>query len=128
MHHGVNKSLRIQLVNYLLVASKTCKQVEKGMKKNPQSIAFRLDEEYRDRLEKLAEENRVSPGQFARMIVISALEDSERLALRRDLEEMKSAVANLRRDLKNVALALLVGAGKNTAEQANKWAKTHLRS
>ncbi len=91
------------------------------------SVAFRLDEEYREKLEKLSKENGMSPGQFARFLVVTALEDTERLAMRKDLQTLKTELASFRRDLSNVALALLVGAGKMDKTEANQWVKAHLR-
>lgn len=96
-------------------------------KRAPQSIAFRLDEEYREKLEKMAKESAMSPGQFARFLVIAALDNTERIAIRRDLQNLKSDMSSLRRDLSNVALALLVGAGRMDKREANQWVKEHLR-
>ena len=95
-------------------------------REQPKSIGFRLDREYRALLESAAAGYGVSPGQYAKRLVIDALNDSERVLIRDDLQRLLKELGSLKRTVANSVLALLVSAGKLTKSEANDWAKKFL--
>jgi len=62
----------------------------RGAKDRP--ITIRLDKESRSKLEKLAAEQRLGPSTFARLILMSAIERSEKLPKRVTLDELKDVL------------------------------------
>lgn len=62
----------------------------------PNPVSFRLDDQYARRLQEEAAKYEQSSGEFARRLVLDALEDTERQRLRDALQTLQEEVANLR--------------------------------
>ena len=92
------------------------------------NIQFRLSGQVLKELEKLAKAYELSPGQFARRIVVEYLEDAERLRTREKLSALEVSQKKLREDLAVAVEAMLVGAGKVSKDEAHEWVNENLRS
>jgi hypothetical protein len=92
------------------------------------NVQFRItDAKTYKKLSELAKAYGLSPGQFARQVVMEYLEDAERLRIRERLTEVESEQKKLRRDLANSVLALLIFAGNRPQEEATEWVEKNLR-
>ena len=85
------------------------------------TVGFRLDSYYRKRLLQAAEHHGMSPGEYARRLVILALEE-------RQGEETLREISELRRDLALSVKALLCFAGKAEVEEAGQWVAENLQA
>lgn len=81
-----------------------------------ETVSFRLDVHYLKRLSETADRHRMSAGEFARLLVIQALD-----------ERTPEAIGELREDLATSVLALLVLAGNQDADEARAWVNKNLR-
>ena len=88
------------------------------MKTKPKTVGFQLDEEYLERLEKEAAKFQMSAGQYARRLVLDALDDTERKVIREEISELNENVEDLRLCLGDAVEALLVTAGNLKKEAA----------
>jgi hypothetical protein len=90
-------------------------------------VSFRLDAHYLDRLKEEAAKYGMSPGEFARRLVLDALERSEEQRTADEIVELRREVGHLRVDVALAVTAILVGAGKVSPEDARAWVKENLR-
>lgn len=90
-------------------------------------VSFRLDKHHLERLKEEAEKYGLSPGEYARRLVLDQLEQTSRRELEEGLSEVKREVSALRVDVAAAVRALLVGAGKVSKEDAHEWVMTNLK-
>ena len=98
------------------------------MKEKPKTVGFQLEDGYHRRLEKEGEEFKMSAGQYARQLVIDALEDANRERLERRMVMLETEVSELRSDLATSVEALLIVAGDYPKEKAKEWVDRNLRA
>jgi len=99
-------------------------------------ISFRLSEDKHRQLQGLAMGAGLSPGDFARELVLAKLDEAAIMqrgieTVGEEVEVLKSDLASLRRDFALAVEALLVSnsAGKPiTVEQAKRWVDERIRS
>lgn len=91
-------------------------------------VSFRLDEHYLERLKSVAAKYGMSPGDYARRIVLDSLENTENRKVLDELRSMKHGISELRGDVVTATLALLVGAGKVNMEEAREWVSKNLKA
>lgn len=80
----------------------------RGVKDRP--ITVRLDSESRSKLDKLAAEQRLGPSTFARLILMSVIEQGNRLPKRITLDEFEDMLDALPQSMKEQANSLVTGA------------------
>lgn len=124
-------------------------------KSYPKPVSFRLDESYGQRLREEAERYGMSTGEYARRLVLDALEDTERHQLREAIRELReqsarttqetaqlreqsvrtaSEVTQLRKDVarlreglgKGVAALFVLVDEDMTKDQARTWVKNNI--
>jgi hypothetical protein len=94
------------------------------MREAKKTIAFRLEPEILSRLCDKAKELGVSPGSYARLLVIDGiLSDS---SLLEELREIVERQDRHERNLKTATVALLVDAGKANVEDAEAFVRERL--
>ena len=82
------------------------------MAKSPKTVGFQLDADYLGKLEReAAKYGDLSPGQFARRIVMNYLDDSERGRIRDRLSDVQQTVELLRVGVADGIEALLIQTG-----------------
>jgi hypothetical protein len=87
------------------------------MPSRPKTVGFQLDEDYLERLEKEAAKNGdLSPGQFARRIVMNYLDDAEREKIRERLGGVEESLQVLLVGMINSVEMLLVQTGMTETE------------
>lgn len=91
-------------------------------------VSFRLDEQYLDRLKKESSKYGMSAGDYARRVVLDALEDTEQRKVQDELRDVKRELAELRDDIATAVFALLVGAGKIEKGEARDWVSANLKT
>jgi len=91
-------------------------------------ISFRLDEHYIERLKKEADRYGMSPGDYARRLVLDALENVEEKRVEDSLQAIKREIGELRTDFATSVLALLIGAGQLDHEDAKDWVRENLKT
>lgn len=106
-------------------------------------ISFRLDIEYRQRLEQQAQPLGLSPGELARQLVIDWLEDTERQRLleeitsaRQEVEELRGEIQASRRNIEltrrnltkatTMILTLCGDRERATPDRIQAWVKANL--
>ena len=94
------------------------------MKPASESVSFRVSPELSKRLEAEATKHGMSRGEYARRLMIDALEDTEREHLRHELAELRGEVGKLREDVATAVMALLTRAGPVSVEEAKAWVKS----
>src|SRR5436190_19303994 len=96
----------------------------------PETIGFRLGEDYRRLLAKFALQAGVSPHVLAREFVEQVLKSGGSLAQLLSLCEHISAVreqlSEIRHDLAVATAVLLVSGGRTTSDEAKAWVKKNL--
>jgi len=97
--------------------------------KLPQTVSFRLPDAYMELLLTRARSRAVSPGEFARQVLIDHLEDEQRERLEEGMRALETEIAFLRGDFNTTVEALLVlaGAGAVTPLEAQAWVEDRLR-
>jgi hypothetical protein len=98
------------------------------MKPKPKTVGFQLDEEYLDRLEKEAAKFQMSAGQYARRLVMDALDDTERQVIKEDISELSENVEDLRLCLAASVEAILAATKNVTKERAREWVDQNIRA
>lgn len=98
------------------------------MKERPKTVGFQLNDSYHRRLEKVGDEFKMSTGQYARQLVIEALDDTRREQLEKRMVMLETEVAELRSDLATAVEALLIVAGDYPKEKAKDWVDRNLRA
>jgi hypothetical protein len=99
-------------------------------KRYPETICYRLPENYREDLCRRAQADGVSQGEFARRVLVDYLEDAVRRQLEHELLALQEEVALLRGDLATLTEALLVLASHGapvTPMEARAWVEERLR-
>lgn len=86
-------------------------------KPNP-AVSFRLPPEYARLLNDQAVRDGLSRGALARLLVIEALADADRLRLFEEVAAVRHALARLKRLLRTATVALLCDAGKAELDEA----------
>lgn len=103
------------------------------MKPKPKTVGFQLDEEYLERLEKVAAKFQMSAGQYARRLVMDALDDTERKVIKEEVSELNENVEDLRLCLADSVEAILTTLGSSeklviSKEQAREWVDDNIRA
>lgn len=98
------------------------------MRERPKTVGFQLEDGYHRRLEKEGEEFKMSTGQYARQLVIEALDDTHRERLEKRMVMLETEVTDLRSDLATAVEALLIVAGNYPKEKAKEWVDRNLRA
>ena len=104
--------------------------MKKGtLPKLPQTVCFRLPDVYMAELVTRAQKQRVSPGEFARQVLIEYLDDEKREQLEAGLGALKAEIGFFRGDFATTVEALLVlaGAGSVKPLEAQNWVEERLR-
>lgn len=99
-------------------------------KKIPETVCYRLPENYQEELCRRAKADGISHGEFARKVLIDFLEDAVRRQMEREYGMLKQEVVLLRGDLATLAEALLVLASHGatvTSMEARAWVEERLR-
>lgn len=89
-------------------------------------IGFRLPPAAARALAKEAAGRGLTPGTYARRLVLDALADETAQRLLGELGEARRELARLRADLGRVAIVLLADAGKAEPAQAEEWVRDNL--
>jgi hypothetical protein len=89
-------------------------------------IGFRLPPAAARALAKEAADRGLTPGTYARRLVLDALADDATHRLLDELGQARRELARLRADLGRVTVALLTDAGKAELDQAQEWVRDHL--
>ena len=90
-------------------------------------ITFKLNDELAQTLCQKSEQwNNASLHRFAKQIVVSYLQDTERARIRQELFELRREITRLREDMANVVTVLLVKAGKTSLQEASEWVERNL--
>lgn len=96
------------------------------MNDRTQTVSFRLPTVFANQLTQRGAEQHMSPGEFARRIVLDALGDTSGQQTREELAELREGLERIREDLATAAAALLVNAGKVSADEAQTWVRETL--
>jgi hypothetical protein len=96
------------------------------MKSTTASIGFRLSAATARDLAIAAKREGLTPGLYARRLVVNALTQEDETAKAAEVEELRNEIQLLRRDLARSVVALLSDAGKAEVEEANAWVKSNL--
>lgn len=90
-------------------------------------IGFRLSAAAARRLATAAARRGLTPGTYARRLVLEGLEDEVGRQTLDELAAVREQLARVRADLARVAVVLLADAGKAEPEEAEAWVRQHLR-
>lgn len=98
-------------------------------RKLPQTVSFRLPDEYMTEVVTRAQKGQVSPGEFARQVLIDHLDDARREQLETEMSALKAEIAVFRGDFATAIEALLVLAGTGSIKplEAQHWVQERLR-
>lgn len=91
------------------------------------TVGFRLPRVYARILAEQAERHGLSPGAFARLLVIEAIADADRLRVFDELAVVRQAVDRVAANLETAAVALLCDAGKADVSQARTFVAERFR-
>ena len=97
------------------------------MTSKPKTIGFQLEDAVLRRLEKEGKQYKMSAGQYARQLVVDALEDTNTERLERRMILLEGEVSQLRQDLAIAVHALLVTAGNLPKSEAARWIAENMR-
>jgi hypothetical protein len=87
---------------------------------------FRLDPSLAKELEKEAAKRGLSPGRFARLLVVDALSRPDE-SLSEELEELRGELQALKDNLTTAVVTILTNLGGGwSEEEVEKWAKENL--
>ncbi len=102
------------------------------MRTKPKTVGFQLDEEYLERLEKEAAKLQMSAGQYARRLVMDALDDTERKVIKEEISDLNENVEDLRECLAVSVEAILATLGSEkkviSKERAREWVDENIRA
>ncbi len=101
--------------------------MKKHAKKQSYTVGFRLDEYHLAELEKRAAKDKTSIHEQARRIVIAALNDTERGAVKEEVSATRHDVQDLRLALAAGIEALLITAGNHPQDKAREWTNDNIR-
>lgn len=91
-----------------------------------QQVSFRLAAVHAHELERQAKARGVSPGTFARQVLIACLTTDTAEDTRNRVAEIQDEVQKLRQELWTSVAALLAHAGKAEPKAAQEWVKNTL--
>lgn len=97
------------------------------MSERTTTVGFRLPRPYDRILSEEAARHTLSPGAYARLLVIDALADADRARLFEETGSIRAALDRLARNLETALVALLCDAGKAEVSQAQEFVREHLR-
>lgn len=86
-------------------------------------INFRLSPALTRVLSESAGEARLSPGAYARLLVIDALSDADRVRLFDEISAIRRGVTTAIKNLETAAVAILVDGGKAEPEEAEAFVR-----
>jgi len=98
------------------------------VKDKARTVGFQLEDGYHRRLEREGKDFKMSAGQYARQLVIDALDDANRERLEKRMVMLETEVSELRSDLATAVEALLIVAGNYPKEKAKEWVDRNLRA
>lgn len=101
--------------------------MKKGAKKQSHTVGFRLDEYYLAELEKRAARDKTSIHEQARRILIAALNDTERGAVKEEVAAARQDIKNLKLRLADAVEAILITAGNYPQDKAREWTNDIIR-
>ncbi len=90
-------------------------------------IGFRLDPNSEEQLRARAEQAHVSPAEFARTLVRTALDKDDPAIIEERLDRIERELALLQANLEVAVKAILVTHGDIPLESVEKWADENLR-
>ncbi|MCK6484540.1 MAG: hypothetical protein L6R00_10455 [Phycisphaerae bacterium] len=93
-----------------------------------QSISFRLPGTLARQLAEIGARESLSPGEYARRLVLDRLTDRQTEELQSELAALRGLAEKLRDDLATATAALLVNAGKTSVADAQAWVQKNLLS
>ena len=96
------------------------------MKKKSTVISFRLSPSVARALLDAAGELNVAPATYARLLVIEALSDADRVRLFDEISAIRRGVMTAIQNLEAAAVAILVDGGEAEPEEAKAFAREHL--
>lgn len=92
------------------------------------TVSFRLPAAHAKQLSDRGAKENLSIGEYARTLVLAVLTNTSSARSGDDLAAVHKSLDALREDLATATVAVLVGAGKTTAAEAEDWVrKTLLR-
>jgi|SRR5579871_3434458 len=100
-------------------------------KEEATNVQFRLGGQALKQLERIANAYELSPGQFARRILVEYLEDTERVRLRERLAALECEYKQLREDFAvsvEALMLILATEQKPSHDEIKEWIQTYLRS
>lgn len=104
------------------------------MKSKQKIIGFLLDDEYQKRLEReAAKYPKMSAGQYARRLVMDALDNTERQVIKEELSDVNENLSDLRECLAVSVEAILANINPEnkkviTKERAREWVDENIRA
>lgn len=90
-------------------------------------ISFRLSPAVARSLAQTAERLNMHPGAYARLLVIEALSDADRVRLFDEVAAIRRGVMTAIRNLETAAVAILVDGGKAQPEEAEAFVRDNFR-
>ncbi len=90
-------------------------------------VGFRLPDRLFEQLRERAERDGKSPGEFARRLVTSALDDEDRTQTLVQLQAVQQEIASLRADVATTLEMVLLNTVKTSPESVKKWVTEKLR-
>lgn len=97
------------------------------MSQRTTTIGFRLPRSYARILNEEAGRHALSPGAYARLLVVEALADADRARLFEETGSIRAALDRLANNLETALVALLCDAGKAELAQALEFVRERLR-
>ena len=96
-------------------------------KDKTQHISFRLQPKNFSKLKEQAHPFGLSPGEYARSLVLDALCYKEELNLKDDIQSLQSKLQSLRQALANGVQALMALSEKMPKEEVESWVNRYVR-
>ena len=97
------------------------------MRQKSTVISFRLSPAVARSLVETAGRLNLPPGAYARLLVIEALADADRVRLFDEVAAIRRGVMTALRNLETAAVAILVDGGKARPEEAEAFVRENLR-
>ena len=98
------------------------------MKMTTKQVTFRLPAEFVKQLDERAKQHNMSEGQYARKLVIDALQNTDQMATQATLDLIGRELPNLRMDLATAVKILLVMVGSCDEQEAETWVQREMLS
>lgn len=97
-----------------------------GNKASSDVTSFRLPRRLNAKLGEAAELVGMSPGIYARLVLIEWLTDTDQARMRDELNALREAVQTIQRNLEVAVVALLVDAGKAGPDEAEAFVRQRM--